>query len=193
MSQVEERPKSDPQPPVAEVAICFEAGTALITLAGEIDLAMSEGIAFVAEEASLRRVPVRVDLSAVTFMDSVGVGFLARLVRAGSEADWRLTVIGPSRRILETLTISGIVPALDVYRRRVVRGREGEPGWCPGRDLVRGLASTGAVAQVDRPAMVTSLDGRQRPRRLSRGRCIGRQAKCAAGLGGLGHALRATL
>jgi anti-anti-sigma factor len=98
------------------VSICFEAGSALITLSGEIDLAMREGMDFAAQEAIVRGVPVRVDLSGVTFMDSAGVGFLASLVRAGFQAGWRLTVIGPNRRILETLTISGLSPALEVHQ-----------------------------------------------------------------------------
>ena len=49
-------------------------------------------------------------------MDSAGVGFLASLVRASSEAGWRLTVIGPGGRMLETLTMCGLVPALDVVK-----------------------------------------------------------------------------
>jgi anti-anti-sigma factor len=69
---------------------------------GEIDLALHAGPDFAAEQAIVRSLPIRVDLSAVTFMDSAGVGFLAHLVRAGSEAGWRLTVTRPSRRILET-------------------------------------------------------------------------------------------
>lgn len=114
MAQIEEPPASDPRSPLTEVTITFDAQTALITLAGEIDLAVGESLAFAAEKATLRSLPVRVDLSGVTFMDSAGVGFLAQLARTGSEAGWRLTVIGPSQLVLETLTMSGIAPALDV-------------------------------------------------------------------------------
>jgi anti-sigma B factor antagonist len=116
MAQIAGSPESDSRPPVAEVAIFFEAGTAVIRLAGEIDPAVSEALAFAAEEAILRTLPVRVDLSAVTFLDSAGVNFLARLVRAGAEAGWRLTVTGPSQRVLETLTMSGIVPAFELHQ-----------------------------------------------------------------------------
>jgi anti-anti-sigma factor len=116
MGRPEDRPDSNPQPTGAEVSISFEAGSALITLSGEIDLAMRAGLEFAAVEAIVRALPVRVDLSGVTFMDSAGIGFVAALVRAGSEAGWRLTVIGPSRRILETLTMTGLVPFLDVHQ-----------------------------------------------------------------------------
>lgn len=116
MRQTEQPAEPDPPSPVAGVAISFEAGTALITLTGEVDLAIGEALWFAAEEAIVRTLPVRVDLSGVTFLDSAGVGFLARLVRAGSEAGWRPTVIGPRRAVLETLTISGIVPALEVHQ-----------------------------------------------------------------------------
>jgi anti-sigma B factor antagonist len=116
MAQLEEPSDSNPLPPAAEVSISFAAGTALITLSGEIDLALSAGLEFAAEEAIVRAIPVRVDLSAVTFMDSAGVAFLAVLVRAGSEAGWRLTIVEPSRRVMETLTITGLAPALEVHQ-----------------------------------------------------------------------------
>ncbi|MDP9219557.1 MAG: STAS domain-containing protein [Actinomycetota bacterium] len=115
MALLEEPPDSDPLPE-SEVSISFEAGSALITLSGEIDLAMAGGLEFVAEEAIVRALPVRVDLSRVTFMDSAGVGFVAALVRAGYDAGWQPTVIGPSRRVLETLTLTGLVPFLEVQQ-----------------------------------------------------------------------------
>ena len=40
------------------MAISFDAHTALITLAGEIDLAIGEDLALAAEEAIIRAVPV---------------------------------------------------------------------------------------------------------------------------------------
>ena len=114
MTQLDPTPDQLSSPPVAEVVISFEAGTAMITLSGQIDLATQTGLDFAAEEAILRALPVRVDLSRVTFMDSAGSGFVARLVRAASEAGRRLTVIGPNRRIIDTLAVSGLAPFLDV-------------------------------------------------------------------------------
>jgi anti-anti-sigma factor len=116
MAQLEEPSDSNPRPSAAEVSISFAAGTAIITLSGEIDLALRAGLEFAAQEAIVRARPVRVDLSEVTFMDSAGVAFLAALVRAGSEAGWRLTIIGPSRRVMETLTMTGLAPALEVHQ-----------------------------------------------------------------------------
>lgn len=125
MAQLEDVPDSDPLPPAAEVSISFEARSALIHLSGEVDLTLREGLEFAAQEAILRTVPVTVDLSSVTFMDSAGVAFLAALVRAGAGSGWRLAIIGPSQLILDTLTVSGLLPVLDVLttsRRPVTNG-----------------------------------------------------------------------
>lgn len=117
MAQIEEGPPgSEPRAPFAEVRLAFDAHMAVIRLAGEIDLAIGESLAVAAQEAIIRALPVRVDVSEVTFMDSTGLGFLAQLERAGAEAGWRLTVIGPSQLILETLTMCGMVPWIDVQR-----------------------------------------------------------------------------
>lgn len=116
MAQLEEVPDSNPLPTAAEVSISFEAHSAFISLSGEIDLTIRDGLEFAAQEAIVRAVPVRVDLSGVTFMDSTGIGFLVALVRAGAESGWRLAVIGPSRLILDTLSVAGLASSIDVHQ-----------------------------------------------------------------------------
>jgi anti-anti-sigma factor len=93
------------------------AGSADVTrvgLAGEIDLASSVDLDLAGREAIDRGRPVVVDVSRVSFMDSVGVGFIARLIIAGREAGWRPTVVGARRSVVETLTISGVLGAIDL-------------------------------------------------------------------------------
>jgi anti-sigma B factor antagonist len=115
---LEERSASKPTPDAgltqAEVSSCFEAAATLITLSGEIDLATSAELESAAQEAIARGQPVRVDVSALSFMDSAGVSFMATLARAGSQAGWRPTFIGPSRRIRELLSMVGLAQAVEL-------------------------------------------------------------------------------
>jgi anti-sigma B factor antagonist len=118
MAQLEERSDSEPRPDArltaAEVSPFFGAAWTVITLSGEIDLAASADLAFAAQGATAHGLPVRVDVSALTFMDSAGVAFMATLVRAGFRAGWRPALIGPSRRIRELMSISGLGQAVDM-------------------------------------------------------------------------------
>ena len=106
MAPLEEQPDSDFPPPAAEVSISFDAGTALITLSGEIDLALRAGLEFAAEEAILRSLPVRVDLSAVTFMDSQGLAALLRARQEAESSGGSLRLEGVPARVLKLLRLT---------------------------------------------------------------------------------------
>jgi len=80
-------------------------GEALLSVAGEIDLATAEAF-----RDQLRRLiaeahsPALVDLSGVTFMDSSGVDALASARRRAGDAGVELILVAPSppvRRVLE--------------------------------------------------------------------------------------------
>jgi anti-sigma B factor antagonist len=100
-----------------DVCMLFDADETLIRLAGEVDLAIAESLDFVAEEATKRDRPVRVDVSRVTFIDSTGLAFLGRLAAAGHAAGCAPQVIGASQRVRETIEIGGLTPVLDLRAR----------------------------------------------------------------------------
>ncbi|MEZ0166932.1 STAS domain-containing protein [Kineococcus sp. LSe6-4] len=68
------------------------AGTALVlvALAGEVDMSLAPELERCVDQALAARRPVVVDADAVTFMDSTGLGFLARLASRSGER--RITV-----------------------------------------------------------------------------------------------------
>jgi anti-sigma B factor antagonist len=109
-----EIPDSTPSHDVTELSVTFAADTTHITLAGEVDLAMRSDLDAVGSLAIDYGAPIEVDVSRVTFIDSAGLSFLARLVRAGQASGWRLHVIGAGRRVRETLQIAGLLTALDL-------------------------------------------------------------------------------
>jgi anti-anti-sigma factor len=97
-----------------QVNLEYDERSTRVSLSGEIDLAASADLDSAAAQATALGRPVDVDVSRVTFMDSIGVGFIARLIVAGQRAGWRPLLRGAQGPVLETLTMSGIVGAVDL-------------------------------------------------------------------------------
>ena len=55
-----------------------------------------------------RGAPVRLDVSRVSFIDSVGLGFIARMASAEREKGRRLTLAGARRTIQESVHLVGL-------------------------------------------------------------------------------------
>jgi anti-anti-sigma factor len=98
----------------AQVNLEYDEKSTRVSLSGEIDIAASADLETAAAQATALGRPVDVDVSRVTFMDSIGVGFIARLIVAGQRAGWRPLLRGAQGPVLETLTMSGIVGAVDL-------------------------------------------------------------------------------
>src|SRR3954466_10489129 len=97
-----------------DVSVFFDSDETLIRLAGEVDLSLSDSLDFVAEHATKRDYPVRVDVSEVTFIDSTGLAFLGRLAAAGHAAGWAPHISGASPVVRDTIQISGLTCVLDL-------------------------------------------------------------------------------
>ncbi len=82
---------------------------ARIRLVGDVDLSCLEqleaAIATVADQATG---DVVVDLSATTFLDSTGLGFLARLSKRLTGGGRTVTVCGAAGRVRRVLALSGM-------------------------------------------------------------------------------------
>jgi anti-anti-sigma factor len=103
-----------PVPPVGDVSVFFDSGVTLISMSGEVDLALSSDLEHAARAAASRDLPIQVNVSQMTFVDSTGIRFLARLVPTGTAPTWRLRVEGASLLVQHSLRISGILPLLDL-------------------------------------------------------------------------------
>ena len=117
MSQTADVPPLGQQPDEGlpgDVSVFFDEDLTLIILTGEIDLSLGADLEYAGRDAVDRGMPTRVDMRRVSFIDSIGVGFLSRLVVAGREAGWRPLVVDPSRRVEETLALSGLTPLIDI-------------------------------------------------------------------------------
>lgn len=96
------------------VHVLFEPETTKVVLTGEIDAELGPDLLEAAEDALSSSRPIEVDSHLVTFMDSTGVAFLARLA---SRATRRVMLVDPPDVVgflIETTRISSL---LDVVHR----------------------------------------------------------------------------
>lgn len=97
-----------------DIDVAFQSGVTVIQLRGEVDMAMCEALDAVASLAIEYGAPVRVDLGQVSFIDSSGLAFLARLAAQGHERGWVPALSGASVLVRQVIELSGLLPVLDV-------------------------------------------------------------------------------
>jgi anti-sigma B factor antagonist len=96
------------------VHVLFEPDTTRVVLTGEIDAELGPDLLEAAEDALSTTRPIEVDAHLVTFMDSTGVAFLARLA---SRAPRRIVLIDPPDVVQFLIDTTRISSLLDVVRR----------------------------------------------------------------------------
>jgi anti-sigma B factor antagonist len=86
-----------------------------LALSGEIDLRRGGELRRIADAYDRGDVPcVHVDLADVTFLDSTGLAFLARLVRTATSRGGEVVVSGPQPIVRRVLQASGLLEILRV-------------------------------------------------------------------------------
>jgi len=106
---------------IPEVTVVSEDGTARLVLTGEIDVSIAPAVVSHAEQLLAGRPrAVVVDLTAVTFLDSAGIGALVALNNAAGEAGVPTVQLVPGPpNVMRVLQIVGLTGVFDVV---------GEPG-----------------------------------------------------------------
>ena len=97
----------------AGVEVRLQRDVSVIVLVGEVDLAMQRELELACDQALEGGVPVIVDASATTFIDSVALGFLVRLIRA-DPGGRRPQLTGASPLVLDTVNILGLAQLMDL-------------------------------------------------------------------------------
>jgi anti-sigma B factor antagonist len=93
----------------------FDAEDVLaVVLSGELDFTNASPVAAAVRETISARRPaaVRVDLAAVSFLDSSGIGVLVRAMRAAGEVSAGFRVVNPTDKVLDQLRSACL---LDVF------------------------------------------------------------------------------
>jgi anti-anti-sigma factor len=99
---------------VGDVTLERRPDQTVVLLAGDVDLSLSDELSRACESAVDLALPIRLDLSAVTFVDSTALGFVARLASAERDLGRRLRVTGATRRTTETIRLIGLEELLDL-------------------------------------------------------------------------------
>ena len=82
-----------------------------VVLVGEIDADLGPRLVECSAAAEAARLPIEVDVRAVSFMDSTGVAFLARLA---SRSEERLVLIQPPELVRFLLGVTSINEVLEI-------------------------------------------------------------------------------
>ncbi len=101
-------------PEPGSVIVTFEGATTRIVLSGEIDAELGPELLEAADDALSGELPVEVDSRLVTFMDSTGVAFLARLA---SRAPRRVVLLDPPELVRFLIDTTRVSTLLDVVHR----------------------------------------------------------------------------
>lgn len=92
-------------------------GTATVALGGELDLSTIAGLEGALLEQATQRTAVLVDLSALTFIDSSGIGVLIQALKNGNGIPMQI-LIGPGSQVERVFRIAGLYEALPVFSDR---------------------------------------------------------------------------
>ena len=97
------------------ITVSSQAGSATITLSGEIDHHGARAMMGQLEDAIARALPLHLtlDLSGVTFMDSSGIAVLLRALRQMNQLGGSLRVTSipaQARRVLDAAGVGRLIP-----------------------------------------------------------------------------------
>ena len=104
----------DPAPEIGSVHVLIDPDRVRVVLTGEIDASTSPDLTLAATEALATGSRIEIDCRYVTFIDSTGVAFLARLAARSS---WRVQLLHPPamiRFLLETVRISELLDIVEI-------------------------------------------------------------------------------
>lgn len=94
--------------------------TSVVDMWGEIDVALRSEASAALANALDRDMPVVIDTSKVTFMDSTGIAFLVQLYTIGTEEGLQVSLRNPPNVVTDVLEMLGVIdifpglPALDL-------------------------------------------------------------------------------
>lgn len=85
-----------------------DEGRCTFVLAGSIDLTTRQSLIDAGTEVFGRGASLTLDMAAVEFVDSTGIGALLELERAAASHDSRLTISQRSARVTRVLEVTGL-------------------------------------------------------------------------------------
>lgn len=90
------------------LAIVEEPGRTVVRGWGELDLQVRQSSAALFSAVSTRGLPVVIDTTDVTFVDSAGISVLVRLARDAERHGYPATLRNPSPMLQDLLAVTGV-------------------------------------------------------------------------------------
>ena len=99
-----------------EIAVREDPDCTVIVVTGELDMATAPELQVAIAAAVERRLPIVVDTSRVTFMDSTGLAGLLAL-RSDRGAEPRTVLQGPGEAVMRILELTGITGVFEIAQQ----------------------------------------------------------------------------
>ena len=105
-----------------EIISHIKDGILYIKLSGDIDHHSAKGVRDSVDDLMRRNNPteLELDLSAVEFMDSSGLGLVLGRYKKQTDLGGRMRIINPTRRVLQILQLAGVEKIIKIERMRQV-------------------------------------------------------------------------
>ena len=100
-----------------ELSVVGHDGHAVVALCGELDLADTPALASHLIAAVAACGPsIIVDLAALDFIDSCGIGVLVRVLKWTRESGGDMPLAAPQQRVRRALSVTGLIDVFSIHR-----------------------------------------------------------------------------
>ncbi|PFG32859.1 STAS domain-containing protein [Sanguibacter antarcticus] len=99
---------NDPKAQAGGIRLTEEPRSSIVDMWGDIDGALRPQASLALASALDRDLPVTIDTSRVTFMDSTGIAFLVQFYTIGREEGLPVTLRNPPRVVSDVLSMLGV-------------------------------------------------------------------------------------
>ena len=117
--------------PVGGITVMEAPSVTTARLWGEIDEALRDQASSALVRALDRGLPVVIETSEVTFIDSTGIAFLIQFCRIGREEGLKVVLADPPPLVTDVLSMLGLQELFDGVTQGHERGAQGEVGESP--------------------------------------------------------------
>lgn len=104
-----------------EIISSMKDGVLYVKLIGDIDHHTAKSVREAVDELITRNNPAELslDLSAIDFMDSSGLGLVLGRYKKQSDIGGKMKILNPSKRIMRILQLAGVEKIIKIERMRV--------------------------------------------------------------------------
>ena len=107
------------------ITLVEQPEASVVKMWGEIDVSLRSAASAALANALKRDLPVEIDTSNVTFLDSAGITFLVQFHTIGTEEGLPVTLKNPPAAVTNVLEILGFMDVVPANARRSGDGRAG--------------------------------------------------------------------